>query len=63
MPVRGPWIKDFLDEAEIFPYGAHDDQVDAASLALAKLAHGCWGPTHAAWPGMHARGAACGTNS
>ena len=27
-----------LDETEIFPFGAHDDQVDAASLALEKLA-------------------------
>ena len=36
--VRGPSNKDFLDEAETFPFGKHDDQVDAASLALAKLA-------------------------
>jgi predicted phage terminase large subunit-like protein len=36
--LRGPWNKEFLDEAEIFPFGRHDDQVDAASLALAKLA-------------------------
>jgi predicted phage terminase large subunit-like protein len=45
--VRGPWMKDFLDEAEIFPHGAHDDQIDAASLALAKLARasvGTWTP-------------------
>jgi predicted phage terminase large subunit-like protein len=35
--VRGPWNKEFLDEAELFPFGAHDDMVDAASLALAKL--------------------------
>lgn len=33
--VRGPWIGDFLDEAEAFPGGAHDDQVDAVSGALA----------------------------
>ncbi len=36
--VRGPWIGAFLDEAELFPIGAHDDQVDAASGALAELA-------------------------
>jgi predicted phage terminase large subunit-like protein len=33
--VRGAWTKDFLDEMEAFPFGRHDDQVDAASLA-------CW---------------------
>ncbi len=36
--VRGPWNKDFLDEAETFPLGTHDDQIDAASLALQRLA-------------------------
>jgi predicted phage terminase large subunit-like protein len=36
--VAGHWVKDFLDEIEVFPYGAHDDQVDAASLAFNKLA-------------------------
>jgi phage terminase large subunit-like protein len=36
--VRGPWNKDFLDEIEMFPFGSHNDQVDAASLALGKLA-------------------------
>ncbi len=35
--VRGPWINAFLDEAELFPLGSHDDQVDAASGALADL--------------------------
>jgi predicted phage terminase large subunit-like protein len=35
--VRCPWNGDFLDECETFPWGSHDDQVDAASLALAKL--------------------------
>jgi predicted phage terminase large subunit-like protein len=33
--LRGAWNKDFLDEVEAFPFGRHDDQVDAASLA-------CW---------------------
>jgi predicted phage terminase large subunit-like protein len=36
--VRGPWINDFLDEAELFPHGAHDDQVDAVSGAFGMLA-------------------------
>ncbi len=36
--VAGHWVKDFLDEAELFPYGNHDDQMDAASLAFNKLA-------------------------
>ena len=35
--LRGAWNKEFLDEIELFPFGSHDDQVDAASLALAKL--------------------------
>jgi predicted phage terminase large subunit-like protein len=29
--VGGPWVTDFLDEAEDFPEGDHDDQVDAVS--------------------------------
>ena len=32
--VRGPWINEFLDEVTLFPNGAHDDQVDAVSLAV-----------------------------
>ncbi len=32
--VRGPWVSTFLDEAEAFPYGAHDDQVDAVAGAM-----------------------------
>jgi len=36
--VRGPWIREFLDELEAFPGEAHDDQVDAASGAYEKLA-------------------------
>ncbi len=35
--VRGIWINDFLDEAESFPGGAHDDQVDAMSGAFEML--------------------------
>ena len=36
--VRGGWIPDFLDEAETFPGGSHDDQIDAVSGAYGKLA-------------------------
>jgi predicted phage terminase large subunit-like protein len=36
--VKGPWITDFLDEAEAFPNGSHDDQVDAVSGAFNQLA-------------------------
>lgn len=32
--VRGPWISEFLDEVCQFPHGAHDDQVDAVSIAV-----------------------------
>lgn len=37
--VRGPWNSSFLDQAEGFPpeAGGHDDQIDAASGAFAKL--------------------------
>ena len=36
--VRGPWNDDFLDELTTFPYGTHDDQVDASSGAFNKKA-------------------------
>jgi predicted phage terminase large subunit-like protein len=36
--LRATWNKEFLDEAEVFPFVPHDDQIDAASLALAKVA-------------------------
>jgi predicted phage terminase large subunit-like protein len=35
--LRAAWNKDFLDEIELFPFGRHDDQTDAASLALSHL--------------------------
>jgi predicted phage terminase large subunit-like protein len=37
--VAGPWNEAFLDEARLFPAGAHDDQVDAAADAWLRL--GC----------------------
>ena len=36
--VRGSWNTDFLAEAEAFPHGQHDDQVDAVSGAVQMLA-------------------------
>jgi predicted phage terminase large subunit-like protein len=35
--LQAPWHSAFLDELASFPQGAHDDQVDAASLAFAQL--------------------------
>jgi predicted phage terminase large subunit-like protein len=35
--VRGPWNGAFLDEAESFPFGGHDDQVDAVAGAYRML--------------------------
>lgn len=35
--VRGPWNQAFIDEMRLFPNGSHDDQVDAASRAFARL--------------------------
>lgn len=35
--LAGPWNAAFLDEIEAFPFGPHDDQVDAASSALDRL--------------------------
>jgi predicted phage terminase large subunit-like protein len=35
--ARSAWNGAFLDECEVFPYGAHDDQVDAISGAIQAL--------------------------
>jgi len=35
--VAGSWNEDFLKELEVFPFGGHDDQVDAASGAYNSL--------------------------
>lgn len=50
LPPRelAPWVEDFLLEATAFPFGQHDDQVDAATQALNRLrTHGA---THVARP-------------
>jgi len=36
--VRGAWNTAFIDEAEAFPLGSHDDQIDAVSGAIRFLA-------------------------
>ena len=33
----GAYVQELLDELEVFPTGAHDDQVDAAAMAFARL--------------------------
>jgi predicted phage terminase large subunit-like protein len=38
--VAGKYVSDFLDEMEMFPNGPHDDQVDAAAMAFARLTEG-----------------------
>jgi len=50
--VEGAWNRDFLDEAELFPQGEHDDQVDALSGAVKILSKR--GPARARVPSDHA---------
>jgi predicted phage terminase large subunit-like protein len=40
VPETAPWVEDFLGEASLFPYAAHDDQVDAMTQFLD------WATTH-----------------
>jgi predicted phage terminase large subunit-like protein len=35
--VEGDWINSFLDEAEVFPEGDHDDQIDVCSRGVVIL--------------------------
>lgn len=35
--LAGDWVVPFMDELDEFPFGAHDDQVDAVSLAVGWL--------------------------
>lgn len=37
LPERAPWLSDFLAEAEAFPNGAHDDQLDPMMDAIADM--------------------------
>ncbi|QDH91589.1 terminase [Microbacterium phage Cinna] len=36
-PTEAPWVLDLISELRSFPTGAHDDQVDALTQALAEL--------------------------
>jgi len=36
-PLIRPWVDPFIEEATAFPYGRHDDQVDAMTQALNRL--------------------------
>lgn len=36
--VRGPWVREFLEQARTFPRGKHDDMLEAAFRAYNKLA-------------------------
>jgi predicted phage terminase large subunit-like protein len=38
LPARAPWLSEFVAELLAFPNGRHDDQVDALSQALLKIA-------------------------
>jgi predicted phage terminase large subunit-like protein len=40
--VKGPWVEGLLREAESFPHGSHDDQIDAASSAYYVLTGSAW---------------------
>jgi len=39
-PAMAPWIEAFIEECAAFPHARHDDQVDAMSQALLRLACG-----------------------
>lgn len=39
-PEKDAWIQPFLDECAVFPFGRHDDQVDAAADAYNELTLG-----------------------
>lgn len=40
-PSRAPWVHEVVEEAAIFPNGAHDDDCDAMSQALRRLMSHC----------------------
>jgi predicted phage terminase large subunit-like protein len=37
IPDNAPWAETLIAEFERFPYGTHDDQVDACALAFNQL--------------------------
>ena len=38
--VKGEWNQEWLDEVTLFPFGAHDDQVDASAAAFTEVSLG-----------------------
>ena len=46
LPEEAPWLDAFIEEATQFPGGAHDDQVDALTMALDVLARTAISPEH-----------------
>jgi predicted phage terminase large subunit-like protein len=46
---KAPWTADFVEECAAFPYGTHDDQVDAMSQALRYLQPRGWAKVGADW--------------
>lgn len=56
--LRGEWNRAFLDELELFPGGAKDDQVDGASSAFAHLTAVSVSGAPRAHGGVHVPGAA-----
>jgi len=38
--VLDPWVRDLVEEAASFPTGVNDDQVDAMTQALIRMAQG-----------------------
>ena len=37
LPIRKPWVQDFVEECAAFPNGAYDDQVDMFTQAMARF--------------------------
>lgn len=53
--VDGAWLDDFLDEADVFPSGSHDDQIDVVSGCYAVLTERT-GPAKSRVPGENGSG-------
>lgn len=47
--VRGEWNQEWLDEVAVFPFGAHDDQVDATAAAFMEISLG-WDNASTGYP-------------
>ena len=49
LPENAPWVSDWIEEHAAFPNGAHDDQVDTTSMAVARLVAGTVPYSGAGW--------------